>query len=245
MGKMIQVQGDEVVDAYLATPMTKPKGAIIVVHEVWGLVKHTKDVADRLAAEGYVALAPDLLKELDFGSTDVAQMQKDLFNPETRNKVQPELRKLMTPIHDPSFGAKTLNRLEACFNFLYDDEQSSQKVGIIGFCFGGTYSYALAVNETRLKLVLPFYGHADQSADQLSNITCPVRAFYGKNDSGLIDNLPDLKARMAEAKVDFKDTVYDNCGHAFFNDTNPYAYNKQAAEAAWVSVLEELNNSLN
>jgi carboxymethylenebutenolidase len=244
MGKMIQIESDDTIDAYLAVPDGKPKGALIVIHEVWGLVDHTKDIANRLASEGYVALAPELLKELDFEEYDVSQMQQDLFNPETRNRIQTELRRLMTPLQDPSFGIKTLKRLEACFDYLYNNEQNDQKVGVIGYCFGGTYSYSLAVNEPRLKIALPFYGHSNQPVDELAKIACPIRAFYGKNDSGLVDNLTELEQHMSEAGVDYKATVYDNCGHAFFNDTNPYAYNKEAAKTAWGVVISELNRSL-
>jgi carboxymethylenebutenolidase len=242
MPQMIEVQADEVIEAYLAKPEGDIKGAIIVIHEVWGLNDHTKSIADRFAEAGYIALAPELLKVLDLDSEEAAQLQKDLFNsPETRNKVQPRLRELMAPMQEPNFGVKTAERIKACFNYLYDLPESNKNVSIIGFCFGGSYSYALAVAEPRLKLALPFYGHSDQDTKELEAVSCPIRAFYGQNDERLIEQLPELKERMREANVDFIDKVYPDCGHAFFNDSNPYAYNKEAAEDAWHRVKEELD----
>lgn len=240
MGKIVEVEHARPIKSYLAEPAGEPKGAIIVIHEVWGLTDHIKSVADRLAAEGYIALAPDLLSGTGVEPEKLAPMQNDLFNPEKRNEVQPELRRLMAPIQQPDFGPKTTEALLACFNYLYDLPAARQKVSVIGFCFGGTYSFSLAVAEPRLKIALPFYGHAEQPADELKSIACPIHAFYGEKDERLIGQLPDLTERMAQAGVDFHSKVYPDCGHAFFNDTNPYAYNQAAAEDAWNKVLDLL-----
>lgn len=228
---------------YIAKPKGDPKGALIVIHEVWGLVDHIKDVSNRLAAEGYLAGAPDLLSST-IDVENLASMQQDLFNPEKRTAIQPKLREMMAPIQNPEFGAKTTKTVKELFDYLFNLEESKQKVGIIGFCFGGTYSFSLAVNEPKLKLALPFYGHADFSVDELKKVACPIKAFYGQNDEGLISGLDELKSKMKEASVDFEATVYPNCGHAFFNDTNPYAYNKEAATDAWTKVLGFLSKYL-
>jgi carboxymethylenebutenolidase len=237
---MIRIDVDKPVDAYEAWPAGTPKGAIIVIHEVWGLTDHIKSIADRLAAEGWLALAPELLDVLDFQSVEISELQKNLFDPKHRNEVQPILRKLMAPMQEPDFGKVTTERLAACFNYLYDKSESQQKVAVTGFCFGGSYSFTLAVAEPRLKLALPFYGHADQPVEELSKITCPVRLFLGEQDERLISQLPDLKDRMKAASVDFQAKVYPDCGHAFFNDTNPNAYNQPAAADAWQKVQAEL-----
>jgi carboxymethylenebutenolidase len=227
------------VNAYLTRPEKTARGAVIVVHEVWALNDHTKDIADRFAREGYIALAPDLLSDtLDIKK--VSPLQVDYFNPEKRNEVQPKLRELMTPMHNPSFGEDTLTKLDACFEHLYTMKEADQCVAIVGYCFGGTYTYGLAVREPRLKLALPFYGHANFNVDELRMITCPVRAFYGENDENLISSLPELKNKMKEAGVDYEATVYPSCGHAFFNDTNKFAYNEKAATDAWKRTLDYL-----
>jgi len=241
---MIKIKSDQTLNAYLAKPKGKAKGAIIVIHEVWGLVDHIKSLADRFAAEGYIALAPDLLFELDFSAVDVAVLQKQLFDPKTRNEVQPILRGLMTPIQEPSFGQKTNTRTEDCFNYLYSLKESEQRVAIIGYCFGGTYGYSLAVNEPRLKIAFPFYGHIDADVNELKSINCPIRAFYGQNDERLVSGLDDLKEKMKEAGVDYQAKVYEDSGHAFFNDTNPFAYNAKAAKDAWKTVLKNLEAAM-
>lgn len=225
--------------AYLARPKNTVKGGVIVVHEVWGLNDHTKNIADRLANEGYAALAPDLLGDI-LNIEAARKLQVDLFDPEKRNEVQPKLRALMTPMQDPSFGELTLIRLRECFNHLYAMEEVNERVAIMGYCFGGTYSYALAVNEPRLKLAIPYYGHCHYAIEELKSIACPIRSFYGENDEGLISTLPELKQKMLEANVNYEATVYPNCGHAFFNDTNKFAYNKEAATNSWKLTLEYL-----
>lgn len=231
------------ISVYEARPDGEVKGGLIVIHEVWGLADHIKDVANRLAAEGFIAWAPDLLT----GTIDVSKasgLQQDLFNPEKRNEAQPKLRAIMAPLQNPDFAATTVKILKDLFNNLYETPDTNKNIGIIGFCFGGTYSFSLAVNEPRLKLALPFYGHSNFSVSELSKIKCPVRAFYGEKDEGLISGLDELKQNMKEAGVDFEATVYPNCGHAFFNDTNPYAYNAEAAKDAWNKVIGHLKKYL-
>ncbi len=240
MGNMIQIKADKPIEAYFTIPDAPVKGAVLVVHEVWGLVEHTKVVADRFAEAGYVALAPDLLGQ-DVDTERLAELQIPLFDPAKRNAIQPELRRLTAPTHSPDFAKKTLTRLKACFDYLYNFPESHKKVAIVGFCFGGTYSFSLAVQEPKLNLAIPFYGHSDHSVKELKNIKCPVYAFYGEKDERLIAGLPNLDSRMKEAGVDFRYKVYPNCGHAFFNDTNPYAYNPTAAEDSWNRILKLLS----
>lgn len=231
------VKGD--VTAYIARPEGEPRGGIIVIHEVWGLADHIKDVADRFAREGYLALAPNLLSDaIDIES--IAGLQEDYFNPEKRNAVQPILRERMMPLHDPSFAADTFAKLADIFNYIYGMPEAGKRVACVGFCFGGTYTFGLAVHELRLKLAVPFYGHAAYSVEELSKIACPVRAFYGEKDENLMKSLPDLKEKMREAGVDFEAKTYPNCGHAFFNNTNKFAYNQAAATDAWQRTLEFL-----
>lgn len=220
------------------------KGAMIVIHEVWGLTDHIKSVADRFANEGYYVIAPDLLSETEIASFDTTSLQSDLFNPEKRNEVQPKLRKLMTPLHAPDFADKTNQKLLDVFEFIYQKDEINKKIGVVGFCFGGTYSYNLSILEPRLKLAIPFYGHCDNLVDDLKKIKCPILAFYGQNDEGLMSGLDNLKDRMSEAGVNYISKVYQNCGHAFFNNSNPFAYNVDAASNAWQLVNDFLVDNM-
>lgn len=245
MGEMVQIGNSETsVEAYLSEPAGKPKGGLVVIHEVWGLVDHTKDVADRFAAEGYVALAPNLLADTGMTPELAAELQSTLFDPEQRAKAQPQLRELMAPLRAPGFAEKTTAAVRACFEHLYDLAGTGGRVAVTGFCFGGTYSFSLAVHEPRLRAAVPFYGHADFSLEQLRGISCPVLAFYGKKDTALIDKLPGLERLMAEAGVDFTPVVYPGTGHAFFNDTNQWTYSEDASRDAWRRTLEFLEKNL-
>jgi carboxymethylenebutenolidase len=249
MGTMIDITGEKAFSAYLAKPETQTRGAVIVIHEAWGLVDHIKSVADRVAEEGYVALAPNLLSETDIAkipANELQQIQEDLFNPDQkhRTEVQPKLRTIMSPMHSPEFGKDTIAKVKACFAYLDKMSEVRGKVAVMGFCFGGTYSFSLAIAEPTLKLSLPFYGGCDASVDELAQIGCPVRAFYGERDERLITQLPELKDKMKEAGVNFEAKIYPGTGHAFFNDSNPYAYNREAAEDAWGRVLGLLKEYL-
>lgn len=241
MGKMIELKYNGApLAAYEARPAGEVKGGIIVIHEVWGLNDHTRDIAERFAREGYVALAPDLVSETDIAKY-AAQMQLDLFNPEKRNETQPKLRALMAPMREPGYGERTLGRVQTCFDYLLSLPETHGWVAITGFCFGGSYSFALASSEPRLKAAVPFYGHVNlEEPEKLQDIRCPILAFYGEKDEGLMSSLPEAKQAMADAGVDFTAHVYPDCGHAFFNDTNPYAYNEAAATDAWQRALEFL-----
>jgi carboxymethylenebutenolidase len=234
---------DQNFPVYVAEPTNgEIKGGVIVVHEVWGLSDHIKSVVDRFAGEGYLALAPDLLSETDIAKY-AGSLQADLFNPQKRNEAQPKLRALMTPIHEPGFSEKTNGKLAVCFDYLYNLPAVNRKVVVNGFCFGGSYSYSLATHEPRLKAAVPFYGHASTDTEELRRITCPILAFYGEKDEGLMKDLPELKERMQQASVDFTAVVYPGCGHAFFNDTNSFAYNKEAAADAWKQALDFLEKT--
>lgn len=224
--------------AYIARPSGEVKGGLIVIHEVWGLVDHTKSVADRFAEQGYLVIAPNLLDMLGLSPKTAQELQEALFDPERRNQVQPRLRELMTPMQAPGFGEETLQKIESCYNYLTEQKEVQNKIGVAGFCFGGTYSFSLAVHQPNLVCAVPFYGHANFEVDDLKKITCPIVAFYGENDERLMASLPELKEKMEAASVDFTAQVYKNCGHAFFNDSNPFAYNEEAAQAAWQKTLE-------
>jgi carboxymethylenebutenolidase len=240
MGKTIKIsttQGN--LSLFVASPNAGIRGGVIIIHEVWGLTDHIKDVTNRVANAGYLAIAPDLLsKDLDIGM--ISELQEDLFNPERRNDAQPKLRKMLTPLFNSKFSNLTTTKLLDCFSYLYDKSEVKQKIAVIGFCFGGTYSFSLAVKEPRLKLAVPFYGHSDFTIEDMKSIRCPVRAFYGENDENLIHTLPDLKDKMLAAGVDFKAKVYQNCGHAFFNNTNKFAFNQAASIDSWQRVLKLL-----
>jgi carboxymethylenebutenolidase len=245
MNRTISVPFSKNFSAYLSAPDDKAKHpGLIVIHEVWGLKDHIKDVADRFAKEGYVALAPDLLSETGITEKIDQSILKEIMNPATRDEAQKKMRAAMTPIMQPEFGKNTIEKLKACIDYLLNNNQVNGQVAVVGFCFGGTFAYALAAADNRLQAVVPFYGQSLNPLERVQTISCPIQAFYGEKDQNLISQLPELENKMKEYGKDFQYKVYPNTGHAFFNDTNPVTYNKKAAQDAWAATLAFLEQSL-
>jgi carboxymethylenebutenolidase len=242
MNKDITIDG---VPAYHSYPDGSGKHpGLIVIHEIWGLNQHTKDVADRFAKEDYSVLAPNLFHGMSFEGKVDNSILNEMHNPETRDEAQKKMRAIMTPIQAPQFAEHALAKLEECVKYLVENAHvTSGDVGVIGFCFGGTYAFALAALDPRIKATVPFYGHPLKE-EKIPGLNCPILAFYGEQDQNLMDSLPALKEAMKKNNKDFTSIVYPNTGHAFFNDTNPRTYNKEAAEDAWHKTLAFLKKNL-
>lgn len=215
---------------------------LVLIEEIWGVNAHIRSIADRLAEVGYSVLAPELLPQ---GLLEelTPQIQKDLFDPEKRNEVQPKLREAMGPVMQPEYAQGALAILKQCVDYLLANKHVNGNVAVLGFCFGGSFSFHLAAHDDRIKAAVPFYGQ--QPADkEILNIKCPVLAFYGDQDTNLMQSLPKLKEDMEKAGKAFEAVVYPNAGHAFFNDTNSVAYNQKSAQDAWNKTLVFLKNNL-
>ena len=220
----------------------KKHPGLILIEEIWGVNDHIKSVVDRFAAEVYSVLSPELLPE-GLLAMLTPQLQKDLFDPEKRNDVQPKLRAAMQPIMQPEYAKGALETLKACVDYLLADSHMDGNIGVLGFCFGGTYSFHLAANDPRVKVAVPFYGQAP-TEEEIPNIACPILAFYGDQDVNLMQSLPTLKENMKKSGKAFDPIVYPGVGHAFFNDTNTRAYNREAAGDAWGKTLAILKANL-
>jgi carboxymethylenebutenolidase len=217
--------------------------AIILIHEVWGLNDHIKSIANRLCDEGFMVLAPDLIADTEMEKVLDPSLQKVIFDEKEKLKHQTEIRRMWTPLKSPEFAASTVEKLRVCFEYLMAQENVS-KAAVVGFCFGGTYSFNLAIAEPGLAAAVAFYGHFDHTDEQLELAEAPILAFYGEKDTNLTNDLPQLEDRMKQAGKDFTYKVYPDCGHAFFNDTNELTYNKKAAEDSWNVALKFLNSHL-
>jgi carboxymethylenebutenolidase len=217
---------------------------LIVIHEIWGLDEHIKDVANRFAEKGYSVIAPNLFHGMSFEGKISPTLFDEMRNPETRDEAQKKMRALFAPIQAPEFADKTVAQLKECVEYLLSDEHVDGKIGVLGFCFGGTYALALTAADPRIKASVPFYGQP-LSSEKINNLQCPVLAFFGEEDAALMDSLPRLKEGMKQAGKDFTAIVYPKTGHAFFNDTNARMYNPEAAKDAWNKTLDFLLKNLN
>jgi carboxymethylenebutenolidase len=241
MGSMQTVNN---VSVYRAEPQGELRGALIVIHEIWGLVPHITDVADRYAAEGYLVLAPDLLSDAGVTpeiGTELFEMMYDT-DEQRRTTNQPRLREAFAASRAPDFAAGAIAKLKTVVDALEAENGVDGRIGVLGFCFGGSYSFSLAESDPRVKAAVPFYGSAEPS--EVASIHCPVLAFYGDQDERLMDALPALEKAMTAAGVDFEAKVYADAGHAFFNDTNPHSFDPAAAGDAWSRSLEFVRANL-
>ena len=217
---------------------------LIIIHEIWGLNDHTRDVADRFAKEGYSVIAPSLFHGLSFEGKVDQTILDEMQNPETRDEAQKKMRAIMAPMQAPEFAGQMLAKLEECVKYLLEDAHVvSEDVGVLGFCFGGTYSLALGALDPRIKAIVSFYGHPLKE-EKIILLNCPVLAFYGEKDENLMQSLPEFKKIMEAHNKDFTDIVYPNTGHAFFNDTNARMYDADAAQDAWIKTLAFLKKNL-
>jgi carboxymethylenebutenolidase len=211
---------------YLARPPSGSGPGVIVIQEWWGLDDHIADVADRLAAEGFVALAPDL-----YGG-------KIAHDADTAGKYLNEL-----PLKE---SAKALTG--AVDFLLARDDVTSSKLGVIGFCMGGGFVLQLAANAgDRIGAAVPFYGIGPglESAD-LSRITAPVLGHYAeKDDFYPVEEARKLEQTLRDHGIDVTFHYYPGVGHAFHNDKDKLGtYNAELAQQAWQRTVDFLKSKL-
>ncbi len=208
---------------YLSFQDDRKGPAVVVIQEWWGLVPHIEDVCDRLAASGFVALAPDLYHGEKARSPNDAQ-------------------KLMMELDVDRANAEIIG---AGQYLLSRPECSSGTFGIVGFCMGGALAQYAATTSDKVGAVSSFYGGFRKVQPQWENLQAPILLIYGSSDSGVPPSAGielQKKLRAMGKRVEVK--IYDDAGHAFFNDTRIEVYNEQAADAAWRETIELFRQNL-
>ena len=200
--------------------ITKPAGGgpgVVVIQEWWGLAGHIKDVADRFAAEGFVALAPDLYHGELVEEPDAAG-------------------KLMMALNIDQ-AAKDLRGAVAYL--LGEGGASGSKVGVIGFCMGGQLAlYAATVSPDQVGAVADFYGVHPNVKPDLDRLKAPVLGAFAEHDdyaSPAVARQLEQEIRSRGVETDFK--IYPGTQHAFFNDDRTEVYDANAARDAWERTL--------
>jgi carboxymethylenebutenolidase len=179
---------------------------IIVIHEIFGLTDHIRDVARRFATIGFVALCIDLTSRA--GGTAKSQPSGALGQ--------------LAP-------SDAINDIAAALAFLTTQKDFSGKAGVTGFCYGGGMTLRSAANVPGLSAAVAYYGPTPDPADQMKNATIPVLAHYGANDARVNAGIASLESNIGGT---FKKIVHDGAGHGFNNDTGG-GYNEAVAVAAW------------
>ena len=206
---------------YLAAPASGTGPGIIVLQEWWGLVPHIKDVADRFAAEGFVALAPDMYNGNATTHPDEAARQMMALN-----------------------IATTGTNLKGAAAFL-KTKSSTAKIGSVGFCMGGQLALFAATLNPDFGACVDFYGVHPNVKPDFAKLNCPVLGLFGDTDGHVTPAVAKaLDAAIKAAGGRSEIHIYPGTGHAFFNDTRPEAYDKAAAADAWVRTLAFLRGHL-
>jgi carboxymethylenebutenolidase len=201
---------------YLARPDDdRQYPAVVVIQEWWGLVPHIKDVAERLTAEGYIALAPDLYYGQAADEPDEAQKLAMALD---RDRAVAEIGAAARYLKDmPSVNPK--------------------RVGVVGWCMGGGLSLSAAAENGDIAAAVCFYGRPLSEADTV-RLRIPVLGLYGSEDHGIpVSDVQAFEEELDRQAVPHEIHIYDGAHHAFFNDTRP-SYDPAAAEDAWRRTLD-------
>ncbi len=222
-GEMIEFPANGgTASGYLATPPSGQGPGLIVIQEWWGLVDHIKELADRFAAEGFVALAPDLYRGESTSDPDEAG------------------RKLMAL--DIAQAGKDLRG--AADHLLGLDAVSPKKVGALGFCMGGQLAVFAATEHEQISACIDFYGIHPNVQPDFSTLRCPVQAHFGNTDEFVtVEAARELIGKIEGAGGSIDAHFYET-GHAFFNDSRPDAYSEAHAKQAWERSLSFLRANL-
>jgi len=215
--------------AFVVYPEVKNKAtAIVLIPEIFGLSGWAKSMADDLAAEGYIVIAPDVLTGMgpNGGGTDSFPSQD-------------QVTKAVSSLDN----AVVMADLDAAADYVKKLPAANGKVTVAGFCWGGGKSFAFATHRHDLSAAFVFYGPPPQSAD-MASITVPVYGFYGGNDARINATIPDTIAAMKAAGKTYDPVTYEGAGHGFMragvDPANTVEGNKKAREEGFARLKSEL-----
>jgi len=212
------------VRVWVVHPERKDKAPVVVViHEIFGLTDWIRSVADQLAADGFVAVAPDLLsgKGPHGGGTDAFASRDDA------------VQAVSALARD-----EVVARLNAVRTWALGLPSANGKSATVGFCWGGATSFAYAVAEPALDAAVVYYGTAPQDLSTLAAVKAPVLGLYGGNDARVDTTIAPTEAKMKELGKRYEPHVFDGAGHGFLRAQDGQdGANQRAAEQAWPMTL--------
>jgi carboxymethylenebutenolidase len=196
--------------------------AVMVVHENRGLNEHIRDVSRRLAIEGFMVLAPDLLSSSGGSPSD-----------------EEKAREMISALD----AARTVADAVATVGYLKGRPDSTGKVGVVGFCWGGSLANRVAVNAPDLAACVAYYGMQPDAADT-ARIHAALLLHYAGLDKRTNAGIPAFREALEKDGKDFQIHVYEGANHAFNNDTSAARYDKKAADLAWERTVAFLRKYL-
>jgi carboxymethylenebutenolidase len=227
---------------YAVTP-GRAESCIVVFHEVWGLVDHTKDVCKRLGKLGFAAVAPNLYSGYEILTPRNIQKAMEgvweLSLEERRNRtkvasaleskgVSQDIKEVAGIIYNPVFRDKLLETALAAVERAHANFEA---VATLGFCLGGGLSFKCAAMSTSLKSAIGFYG--EPPVAEVGKISIPVLALFAYQDEIINRKVPAFVGAMLEGGKDLMLKTYPHTKHGFFNEARKAVYNREAAREAW------------
>jgi|SRR5580658_9849170 len=231
-GEWVDVKnGTRTVHCFIVYPEVKdPATAVIVIHEIFGLTDWARDVADQLAAAGYIAIAPDLLSGMGPNGGGTSSFGSQAVGPAIRD---------LPP-------AQITGDLDAVADYVKTLPSANGKLAVAGFCWGGGQSFRFACNRPDLKAACVFYGPPPEAA-AMAKITCPVYGFYGEKDNRISSTIPKTTELMAAAGKTYEPVKYEGASHGFMRageDPTAEGENKEANKKARDEGWERLKSVL-
>ncbi|HEX8650758.1 MAG TPA: dienelactone hydrolase family protein [Pyrinomonadaceae bacterium] len=213
--------GDLVIPAYFARSTKQgAASAVLVIHEVFGLNDHIKSIADRIAGEGFHALAPNLFVRAS------EPPPKDTTDIDALRRAASSI-----PIE------AAIKDMQAGLDHLKTIKDVRPRFASVGFCMGGGYSYQLATHTKDLAGAVIFYGRTP--VELVPQVSCPLLGNFGELDQGIPpEKVREFEAALKKAGKTADIKIYPGAKHGFFNDTRPEAYNAAAAADAWQRTLK-------
>jgi carboxymethylenebutenolidase len=202
---------------------------VIVIHEIYGLTDWLRSVADQLAADGFIAVAPDLISGLGpgGGGTESAESRDEVV-------------KLIGGL-SPDEANRRLNVVRA---FALQIPSANGRIGTVGFCWGGSRSFAYATAQPALDAAVVYYGSPPDD-EKLAFIEAPVLGLYGGDDARVNATIGPAAKKMKSLKKSYEREIYDGAGHGFLRQqTGRDGANRRAAEKAWPRTVKFLRKRL-
>jgi len=211
----------DMVEAWVVYPQRSDAAPVVVViHEIGGLSDWIRGVADQLAAEGYVAIAPDMLSGKGPGGGGTRSFEQQAVGPAIRDLDRGEINR----------------RLRAAGAYAMALPAAADRVGVVGYCWGGSSSWLLAVDWADLDAAVVYYGTSPESG--YDRIQAPVLGLYGGADNRVNATIPAAQEAMGALGKPFEANVYEGAGHGFLrNQPGQEGANLRATEQAWPRTL--------
>ena len=218
---MVPTGGGDSTRAWIVYPERRDKAPVVVViHEIFGLSPWIRAVADQLAAEGYIAIAPDLLTRFHVPGSPLNP------NPDSARAV----------IRQLSMDDAT-HQLDAVAKYAMSLPSAQQQYGVVGFCWGGGTSFAHAVHAPDLGAAVVYYGTSPETAS-LRSVRAPVLGLYGGNDARVGATVPPADSAMRAMGKTYRPVMFEGAGHGFLRQQDGQnGANMKATQAAWPATI--------